>query len=777
MACSVVNIRMVVSSDRNNHRDMGKDLFIDQHGVGAKKMSIYNAQFIGVSQMDWTELFSGFNELYAITYSSSIKLMRQLFEKFLYTETVFGFPEVMGTSQKRLSSLQLSVLKTITSEKDTLKLAEMMEMGKVRLFVSNDVKSHEKLFILKGEDKYRIIIGSANMSVSAFNGVQREIVCMLEGREVYETFFELYCSIRDQCTSPVFPDKIRKAIENGEDIAGDLGNAPIIDDVLRSGKAKEFEETDDPDSSDDYVFDIEDKLFGDSDPSKNNELWGKPQKSNGYRKSYITPESAREAIKRANEQRNKELVLPSMDIDYNKGTISIHSKYMDLNPNSTDIQEAIHLVKSYFGGWDMVNKDASKLKRTYWKLLVWYFAAPFIPHLRYLAENNGRDINFKYPTYILLYGKSNSGKSKFLDFMTRLMTGHDGVIREGNSITAGKLRKEKAGCKNLPLNIDELSVSRWNSYRSLIKEDFFGKNIKQDSYAPIAFVSNDVMSVPLDIRKRCVVCHFEANMELSKTIGNEKFMGWLDSANENTALYREFASRMLIEVNRLSQMIENKEDCPTDNILHISSVILKEIFEEYGELPEYVRELTLAGDYFDALEMGCNATQTLEIGLKIEPDLFSIDFKENLLIYRNPNYDAKKLQNICKELPVEWDAKVGLGSLAMNYEEASKVLSLDTVTNRMGQKRSGIDQLRMSLKVEPEQFFINELEDLLVFKTSNGDVSRLIEIQKELPSDWESSLTLNSLVVSLSKAKEFLDLKNVQRIKSSFWGKFFKGIK
>ena len=749
---------------------MKKDLFENQQGVGAKKINIFNAQFLNIQSLDWTELFNGFEELYVITYSSSIRFMRQLFERFSYVETIFGFPEVMGTSQKRLSSLQLSVLKTLTSDKNVLRLADLMDKRRVRLFVSNDVKSHEKLFILKGKDKYRVIIGSANMSFSAFNGVQREIVCMMEGKDAYETFMNLFVSIRDLCTSPVFPDKIRKAAETGEDIAGDLGNAPIIDDVLRNDKTKEFEETDDQDTTtEDYVFDIEDKLFGDSDPLKNNELAEKPKKLNGYRKSYITPKSARIAVQRANEQKDKDIILPSMEIDYEKGTINIHSNFMDLNPKSDDIMEAVHLVLNYFSGWDIVNKDADRLKRTYWKLLVWYFAAPFIPRLRYLAENNGRDINFKYPTYILLYGRSNCGKSKFLDFMTRLMTGHKALIREGNSVTASKLRKEKAGCKNLPLNIDELSVSRWNSYcKTLIKEDYFGSTLKKDSYAPIAFVSNDVVSVALDIRKRCVVCRLDSNIELSKTIGNEKFMIWLESALDNTALYREYASRMMYESNRLAELINNKNDKPEDNILHISSVILKEIFEEYSGnivLPSFVRELSLAGDYFDALEMGCNAKETLEIGLKIEPDLFSIDYKENLLIYRNPNYDAKKLQRISLELPVEWDAKVGMGALAMNYKEAGKVLQLDGVTNKKGQERSGIDQLRVSLQVEPDLFTINEKDGLLIFKTLNGDVSRLIEIQKELPDDWESTLTLNSLVVSLEKAKEYLDLKDVQRYK------------
>lgn len=741
---------------------MKKNLFDNQNGIGAKKITVYNMQYIGTSSMDWIEMFDGYDEMYSITYSSSISFMRPLYERFSYCETIFGYPEVMSKTQRRLSSLQLSVVKAITSSKDVLRLVEMMENKRVRMFVSDDIKSHEKLFILKGKDKYRVITGSANMSYSAFNGVQREIICVMEGKEAFDEFMKLFNAFKEQCTSSINPERIKEYVENGEDPSGDLGNAPVFEDVLGKGKPKEFEETEDTTETDNTYFDIDEKLFGDSGTLKNDEFQGKPQRNNGYKRYYITPESARKAIDDSHELEKKNAIIPCMDINYEQGTICIGSHYLNLNPDEESIRKSVKLVQEYFQGWDII-KNSARLKQTFWKILVWYFASPFIPHLRYIAETNGRDINFKYPTFILLYGDSNCGKTKFLEFLTRIMTGKIAVIMEGTSTTASKLRRYKQECKNLPLNIDEITSQRFNSYRSLIKEDNFGRTVKLDSYAPIALISNDVVSVSLDIRKRCIVFRLDASMEFSDTIANDSFVQRLDAALNNTALFREYARRMFPEVNKLVQNIENKADDPLENILNKSSVVLKSIFEEHSDaVCDYIRELSLAGDYFDAMEMGFNARETLKIGLKIEPELFTVDYKENLLVYNNPNYDTKKLQNICRELPVSWEAKVGMGSLAMNLEEAAKALPLDKVINRKGFKRSGIDQLSISLKVEPQQFDINEKENLLIFKTLNGDITRLIDIQKELPLDWEASLTLNSLAVNLDKAKEYLDLSTIK---------------
>lgn len=752
---------------------MKKDLFDSQNGIGAKKIGVFNAEFVDSSSMDWVEMFSGYKKLYAITYSSSIDFMRQLFDKFDYSEVIFGYPEVMGTSQRRLTSLQLHTLKKICSDNNVLHLVELMEDERVRMFVSDDAKSHEKLFLLKADEKYRVIIGSANMSYSAFNGVQREIICVMDGQKAFDAFFAHYSAFRDKCTSSVNPQKIRKAIENSEDFSGDAGNAPVIDEVLSSGKAKTFEETDEQETQDETYFDVDEKLFGASDISKNNEFDGKVQISNGYKRYFITPESARRTVE--NSQFN-EAVLPSMVIDFENNNVLVGQKYLNLNPDKEAVRRAVNLVLSHFSGWDVI-KNPERLKKTFWKLMVWYFCAPFIPRLRYLAERYSRDINFKYPCFLLVYGDSNCGKTKFLEFLFRLMTGSDAAIKDGPATTAGKLKKFKMACKNLPLNIDEVSASRFSAYsRELIKQDYFGRNSKLDSYAPIVFVSNEVQAVSIDIRKRCIVCRIDSSMEFSDTISNDSFYQRLDAAKQNTALYGEYLRRMLPEAYNLSRMIEGKEDNPEINILSVSSKVLTDIFKEYGEnLPSFVSELSLVGDYFDAMEMGYNAREALKIGLKIEPELFYIDHKENLLVYKDPNNDNKRLKNIQKELPVEWEAKIGLGSLMMNLEAAEKDLPLDRVSNRKGSKITGQDLLALSIKAEPSQFIINEDANLLIFKTVNGDTKRLEDIQKELPLDWNASLTLNSLTVSLDKAREVLNLKDIQCVnKESFMGKLIK---
>ena len=141
------------------------------------KIDVIKASFIDTERTDWGTLFDGYDELYAITFSSGIDFTCQVVKRFSHAEIIFGCEEVINQGIATIMAVQQTLVETIAKNKSAVKLSEMMEEGKLQLYVSRDIKSHEKVFCLKAKDgRVRVITGSANLSASAFYGFQRENV-------------------------------------------------------------------------------------------------------------------------------------------------------------------------------------------------------------------------------------------------------------------------------------------------------------------------------------------------------------------------------------------------------------------------------------------------------------------------------------------------------------------------------------------------------------------------------------------------------------------------
>lgn len=62
------------------------------------KLDVVKMEFIEADTLSWSELFDGYDKMYAITYSSGIGFVCELLQKFTYTEIIFGCEEVMTYS-------------------------------------------------------------------------------------------------------------------------------------------------------------------------------------------------------------------------------------------------------------------------------------------------------------------------------------------------------------------------------------------------------------------------------------------------------------------------------------------------------------------------------------------------------------------------------------------------------------------------------------------------------------------------------------------------------
>lgn len=134
---------------------------------GLSGLDVVKMEFSGAETLTWENLFSGFDALHAITYSSGIGFVYKLLNLFDQAEIIFGCDEVISYSLQEVMAYQCKMVERMreTASKMKLDLVSRVEDGSLRFFVARSVLSHEKIYLLSAKDgRKRVIMGSANMS-------------------------------------------------------------------------------------------------------------------------------------------------------------------------------------------------------------------------------------------------------------------------------------------------------------------------------------------------------------------------------------------------------------------------------------------------------------------------------------------------------------------------------------------------------------------------------------------------------------------------------------
>ena len=187
--------------------DESEQLLTDVKTSG--KLDVVKLDFVEGCSLTWQELFSGFNTLYAITYSSGMNFVCKLVEMFNNAEIIFGCENVMSYSLNEVMAFQSVLIDRIRTGKCKDQLIDKIENGSLRLYVTRKKLSHEKIYLLSAEDgRKRVVMGSANMSYQAFGGLQRENISYIDGDAAYDWYMQAYNSLREDCTDEITDNAI-----------------------------------------------------------------------------------------------------------------------------------------------------------------------------------------------------------------------------------------------------------------------------------------------------------------------------------------------------------------------------------------------------------------------------------------------------------------------------------------------------------------------------------------------------------------------------------------
>ncbi len=634
------------------------------------KLDVVKAEYIQVKSMTWQELFEGYDDLKAITYSSGIGFIATLAEKFNTVEIIFGCENIIQGKIHEIFAFQSKVIDVIRNvvTKSQQKILDRVDRGEVRLFVARNRLSHEKIYLLRSNNgKKRVIMGSANMSYNAFNGLQRENICYMDGNDAYDWYDNVYRTLRDEST-----DEITKKAIDFADIDENIDLLPISKTIERK-KVEIIEPIKSNIENIEFVIDVNTLAKKiESFVPKQDKLTGKILISTDH-----IVKIKRQIIdnnKREHELRSE---YPRLCVDVSKKTVNLNGSDLDLNPPKVDIRKDIELFLDYMEGYNKFHGNYAEMQFRYYEFANWFFCSPFMAVMRDHASKYDQN-KLPYPVFGLLYGKSKAGKTSFLETLLKMMIGQKPKI-SAPDFTRSTIESLKHEIKGAPIIVDDLTNTRFNQHAiETIKNDDFGIVEHDVNYPAVVISANeDVKAVAPEVIRRTVICRVEAGLTNTEVMKSRIVR--ITQQKIGTAFYREYLRRMLEKIPDLFyEMSQEEAECAPD-ILHTSSIILYEIFNEYNNnLPEYIRELSLE-DYFSEFVTGKKAIEMIKHAWKINRKEFRIDNKNNELRYNaGATYEAER---IIKELPETLEARKSREWIVMNLDEAKTFFSINFKKN------------------------------------------------------------------------------------------------
>ena len=648
------------------------DIF-EQNNIASvsSNLKVVKAQYIADINTDWEALFSGFDKLYAITFSSGIGFINKVIDKFQSAEIIFGCEQVLQMDLAAILAMQINSIQEFVRSKYAVRMAERLDNGTLSLFVSRDTKSHEKIFIMESDDgRVRVVTGSANMSASAFCGLQRENILCFDDFPAFEYYKHLFDTFKTSCSDHIDPETIKGSIKDPGYLLDNIENTPIV----RSVEAKKIivlEENSDKDDDDDVIIQANvENLEHEIKPMLPKQ---KPDKG----KFLVSGETFHGFKRKFTEHRENEKMknrqLPKLHVDYQSGKIDFNGTFLNMNPDVGKIRTDVESLLNYLNSLDCFYGDVLQSQHDYFAFMNWYFASPFMPYLRYIAYRNNYDVT-PFPVFGILYGESNGGKSTFIRLLTKLMCGKKVPMNSSNDFTSTKIETLKRSREGLPINIDDLAKEQFNAHNEkVIKDDYWGIPDGFINYPAVAITTNKIASLSADISKRTVVFRIDTRINKEEGVKNSRKIN--ESMNKaSTALFSEYARRMFEQIEDMETQMKSSETEYFPDIFEKSSAILFDIISGVqADLPEYIVPLTYT-DYFGDKVIGRNAMRKIMTAWESEPAQFKIDKKNNRLIYSYPDqgrtYELPYLQ---QELPPILNARITSKTLIMDLDQAQKI--------------------------------------------------------------------------------------------------------
>ena len=541
-----------------------------------------NAQFISEKPFDW-DLFEGFEQLRTLTYSASVRAIVRMLDEFSfdYFECVFGYEGALREIKNILAFQQVVVGDTraaIMGLKDErhVRILEKVHAGQARFRVLQKAIAHAKLYLLSSADgRTRVIVGSANLSEQAFSGRQPETLVVFDDDEAAWTHYNrMYDAIRDSASDEIkLPEKriIEAEIE--------VPDTPVMSDISGTLIIEAPKPTESHVSMPVQIQRVE-KVAAVLAPRL---AAAAPAVQNGVQR--ITPEVKREISRIKLVKSSEEADNRYFSIDKTNGTASLSGKPFPLEWDDSLVKHDARLLLEYFRNYEgAFEGDVERLQRDYFILASWLYFSPFICDMRSLALLQDSDV-IRYPSFAIVFGKSNCGKTTLVDTLMTSMFGLAHTL-DKRGFTTSNLRGLQSGYKRFPVVFDDIGRTAFNRHgRDMIKNELHPDTEEHPGF--ILSMNAEPQSFPDEVVKRSMMIYTTTALPAHDESLRQRLQASIQKMRLSLTghLYRRYLSEVM---GRL-----HEERLP-DDWLALSSGVLSAILTESSTepTPEWLQPVT-----------------------------------------------------------------------------------------------------------------------------------------------------------------------------------------
>ena len=559
-------------------------------------LSVVRASSQRVEPFDMS-MFAGFTSMRALTYTASMRMIVGLLRDHEYDdfECIFGHSGILrpdlsdvlafqGVVEANLSKTFVAVK---TSDDRRQALFDLVADERARFFVVKDKIAHAKIYLLERDGLRRVIVGSANLSETAFSGRQAETLIMFDNDETaWKHYTAQYEAVRSTAASRLTPRSkpipaeqipveeiatLREVEEKQEDVR-----------IYVPAEGEEEAEVSLPRMLETVV-----KVAG---PLRRALAEVRPDR-NGH--VSITPKIVKESIT-ISRSRAGEDEQPNVYLSYDGREFVLSGEVMRLEAKPEEVRDDAARWIEFFGNYENGFKgDVPRLQRDYFTFMSWFYFSPLLCDVRNSALRSG-SFSFEQPMFAVLYGSSNCGKTSLIETLMHSMFSYPRIV-ETDKFTRANLRGLRESFKRLPVVFDDVARDRFNRHaEEVIKQDY----IQAEEYPCFALSMNaEARNFKDEIVKRCLMIYTRTSLPGDQTAVRNRLQRSIARIRDRmtTGLYREYLRRVATRIDELRQ--SGRESLADTDVLELSSTVLCDVFREHlpdgVEMPGWCRPMTL----------------------------------------------------------------------------------------------------------------------------------------------------------------------------------------
>ena len=554
-------------------------------------LRVANARFQSESKFRWS-LFEGYDRIRILTYSAGGGAIVRLLDKFDFREfeCVFGCETTLRTLKDIMAFQQVAIgdtraaIKGLTDERHAFILARVRE-GQARFRVLRKQIAHAKMYLLENTDNgdTRAVIGSANLSETAFGGRQSETLVSFDNDDLaWEHYLRMYEGIRDQASDaiPLPPERIESAEIR-------LTEVPVLDTSDHSTLVIDSSESE-VDQGDILHLNVPvptqiqriEKMKAAIPPVVSSII---PAPRNGTQR--ISRDLKRQIIK---EHSRIRIVRSEEEVDHRELSIDRDAKVVtlfgkpypleaDIDAARSDARLLVDFFRNYEGTFEG-GTGVERLQRDYYILWSWLYFSPFMCDMRTVAGHDG-DI-FRFPSFAIVYGKPSCGKSSLIDtLMTSMFDKAYNVDKR--EFTKSRLRDIQHAYKRFPAVFDDIGRQAIRNHGDDIIKDEVPPLVSE--YPCFVLSMNQELKAFTDqiVKRSLMIYTTTALPSYKESLRHELHMKIQDLRRSlTTNLYREYLRRGLVQLDETPQ---------PDDWLKFSSTMLSDLIGDMVdcEIPEW----------------------------------------------------------------------------------------------------------------------------------------------------------------------------------------------